>query len=120
LTRYKKMLDMATAEGLLTPIGADLIKMRTSLYADDAMLFMQPNASNLSDVWELLIHFGEATSLCTNTHKSEVFSIRCEGLNISRIIEQMPLKQGHLPCKYMGHPLRLGIVVTPRVSNPYD
>jgi hypothetical protein len=33
-----KLLDMATEEGLLTPIGTYLIKMRTNLYVDDAML----------------------------------------------------------------------------------
>jgi retron-type reverse transcriptase len=36
----QKMLDLATQQGLLSPIGADPIKMRTSLYADDAMLFL--------------------------------------------------------------------------------
>jgi retron-type reverse transcriptase len=36
----QKMLDLATQQGLLSPIGTDPIKMRTSLYADDAMLFL--------------------------------------------------------------------------------
>jgi retron-type reverse transcriptase len=36
----QKMLDLATQQGLLSPIGADPIKMRTSLYADDVMLFL--------------------------------------------------------------------------------
>jgi hypothetical protein len=38
----QQMLNMATREGLLTPIGANLIKMHTSLYADDAVLFLRP------------------------------------------------------------------------------
>jgi hypothetical protein len=35
------LLDMATRQGLLHPIGVDPIKVRTSLYADDAMLFLR-------------------------------------------------------------------------------
>jgi hypothetical protein len=124
----QKILDMATTAGLLTPIGVDpikmrtslyaaglltpigvgLIKMRTSLYADNAMLFMRPTSSDVANLRELLIHFGEAMGLHANTHKSEVFPIRCEGLDISRIVEQMQVKQGSLPCKYLGLPLRLG------------
>jgi hypothetical protein len=108
----QKILDMATTAGLLTPIGVDpikmrtslyaaglltpigvgLIKMRTSLYADNAMLFMRPTSSDVANLRELLIHFGEAMGLHANTHKSEVFPIRCEGLDISRIVEQMQVK----------------------------
>jgi hypothetical protein len=36
----QKLLDMTTQQGLLTLIGANPIKLRTSLYADDAMLFL--------------------------------------------------------------------------------
>jgi hypothetical protein len=36
----QKMLDKATQLGLLTPIGPDPIKLHTSLYADDVMLFL--------------------------------------------------------------------------------
>jgi hypothetical protein len=123
----QKILDMATTAGLLTPIGVDpikmrtslyavglltpigvgLIKMRTSLYADDAMLFMRSTFSDVANLRELLMD-GEAMGLHANTHKSEVFPIRCEGLDISRIVEQMQVKQGSLPCKYLGLPLRLG------------
>jgi retron-type reverse transcriptase len=38
----QRMLDKATHVGLLNPIGAEPIKFRTSLYADDAALFVHP------------------------------------------------------------------------------
>jgi hypothetical protein len=44
------MLDMAVAEGLPTPIGVDPIKMRTNLYADDAVLFLRPISSNVANL----------------------------------------------------------------------
>jgi hypothetical protein len=36
----QKVLEIATHQGLLTPIGVEPIKLRTSLYVDDAMLFV--------------------------------------------------------------------------------
>jgi hypothetical protein len=85
----QKMLDMVRA--------ARLLKMRTCLYVNDVMLFMRPTSSDVANLPELLIHFREATGLHTNTHKSKVFPIRCEGIDISRIVEQMQVKQGSCP-----------------------
>jgi hypothetical protein len=78
----QKMLDLATQEGLLTPIGADPVKMRTSLYADDVVLFLRPSALDVSNLQCLLDQFGHATGLCSNIQESEVFPIRCEAINI--------------------------------------
>jgi hypothetical protein len=69
------LLDMATRQGLLHPTGADPIKVRTSLYVDDAMLFLRPIASDISSLQHMLNHFGTATGLCTNVQKSEIFLI---------------------------------------------
>jgi hypothetical protein len=63
---------MATRQGLLNPIGLDLIKFRTSLYADDVMLFLRPIASNVINLQLLLQQFGKATGLCINVQKSEI------------------------------------------------
>jgi hypothetical protein len=35
-----QILDKATQVGLLNLVGADLVKMRTSLYTNDAILFL--------------------------------------------------------------------------------
>jgi hypothetical protein len=63
---------MATRQGLLNPIGLDLIKFRTSLYADDVMLFLRPIASDVINLQLLLQQFGKATGLCINVQKSEI------------------------------------------------
>jgi hypothetical protein len=106
----QRMLDMATQQGLLTPIGADPIKFRTSLYANDAMLFLRPIASDVSNLQRLLHQFGVATRLCTNIQKSEIFPIRCEGIDIPAVLGQFQVQLGSLPCKYLGLPLRIGRV----------
>jgi hypothetical protein len=85
----QKMLDMATQKGLLTPIGAEPVKMRTSLYAYDTLvLFLRPNTSDMSNLKYLLDQFGQAADLCTNIQRYKVFSIRCETLNIPEILSQ--------------------------------
>jgi hypothetical protein len=39
----QKLVDKATKDGLLNPIGADPVKIRKkTLYADDAVLFPRP------------------------------------------------------------------------------
>jgi hypothetical protein len=48
----QQLLVKATEAGLLTPIGADPIKMRMSLYADDAVMFLRPiAATTTSTLW---------------------------------------------------------------------
>ena len=56
----------ATANGLLQPIGADPIKFRTSLEADDAALFLRPFEHDLTNLQQILQCFGEAL-VCSQT-----------------------------------------------------
>lgn len=39
----QKVLDLATQQGILTPLPLATTKLRTSLYADDAATFINPN-----------------------------------------------------------------------------
>jgi hypothetical protein len=71
----QRLLDMATQEGLLHPIGADPVKLRTNLYADDVVLFIRPIPADVAKLQQLLQHFGTAIGLCTNIHKSEIIPI---------------------------------------------
>jgi hypothetical protein len=104
----EQVLDMVTRQGLLNPMGADPIKFRTSLYADDVMLFLRPIASDVTNLQHLLHQFGKATGLCTNVQKSEIFLIRCEGIDIPATLEQFQVQRGQFSCKYLGLPLRIG------------
>jgi hypothetical protein len=49
----QKILDIAAIEGLLIPEGTDPIKMRTSLYADDVVLFLRPISSDVTNLQPL-------------------------------------------------------------------
>jgi hypothetical protein len=49
----------STQMGLLHPIGADLLKLRNRLYADDAALFVgRPYDSDIRHMQQLLHSFG--------------------------------------------------------------
>jgi hypothetical protein len=104
----QKLLDMATQRGLLTPIGADPIKLRTSLYIDDAFLFLWPIASDVNNLHNLLQFFDKAMGLCMNIAKSEVFPIYCDATATGGIMGKFAATLSALPGKYLGLPLRIG------------
>jgi hypothetical protein len=76
MDHLQKLLDKATDHGSLSPIGAGPIKMRTSLYADDATLFIRPTVQDITNVQQILAAFGEASGLYTNLQKSAMYMIQ--------------------------------------------
>jgi hypothetical protein len=104
----QRLLDKATEHGLLSPIGADPVRMRTSLYADDAALFIRPTASDIRNVQLILAAFGEATGLQTNMNKSAMYMIQTQQVDMEQLT---PLFRGtvdQLLTKYLGLPLYIG------------
>jgi hypothetical protein len=73
-------------EGLLTPIGVGPIRFRTSLYADDAVLFIRPLVSDVANLHQILLHYEQATGLHINIQKSEVYPIRCSNTDLPSIM----------------------------------
>ena len=63
--------------------------MRTSLYADDAAIFMAPIKRDVDNLSAILRGSGKVTGLCTNFHKSSV----------------VPATRAMFPIKYLGLPL---------------
>jgi len=70
------------SQRLLHSIGADPIKLRTSLYADDAAIFVRPVAQDMVNLRSILQSFDEATELFTNMQKSELYPIQCEATEL--------------------------------------
>jgi hypothetical protein len=81
------------------------------VFLDDGIkasaLFISPIASDVSDLHQLLQQFGKATGLMVNVRKSEVFSIQCSEINVADILGNFQARQSHLPCRYLGVPLKL-------------
>jgi len=64
-------LDKATEQELLSPIGSSNAKIRMSLFADDAAIFLNPIGAEVQVVKRVLTTFGTASGLITNTERAQ-------------------------------------------------
>jgi hypothetical protein len=67
------LLDLATADGALTPFNQRSARLQLSLFADDAAIFLKPVKENIQEMMQILMSFGTASGLLTNIHKSAVY-----------------------------------------------
>ena len=79
--------------------------LRTSLYADDAAVFLAPIKKDVDNLASILKGFGEVTGLCTNFQKSSVVPIRCNHLDLGRLTQSLPAARTSFPLRYLGLPL---------------
>jgi hypothetical protein len=83
----QQTLYKATEGGLLTPIGANPIRMRTRLYANGATLHIRPCAHDLMNLQQILHTrtFGESNMTANKLLQSEMYAINCnvDGKNIA-------------------------------------
>ena len=99
------LINAAVEAEVLKPTGSSRMPFRTSLYADDAVIFINPDPSEIASIKQLLQLFGNATGLHTNFEKSSFTPICCEGLNLSLIMGASMGACKKFPCKYLGMPL---------------
>jgi hypothetical protein len=57
----QKVLELATQEGILSPLRGRFARIRLSLYADDAVIFLNPDKQEVTSLLNILTHFGVAT-----------------------------------------------------------
>jgi hypothetical protein len=90
--------------GLLNKLSKGCDKFRVSLYADDAAVFIRPDAKEVLVTEHILDMFASASGLVTNLVKTEFFPIRCEGINL-HFLSQNNRHMANFPCLYLGLPL---------------
>lgn len=101
----QQILDVATRKGFLHKIRGRGVMMRTSLYADDAVVFMAPIKRDVDNLAAILRGFGEVMGLCTNFHKSSMVPIRCNHLDLMHITQSLSASRVSFPLCYLGLPL---------------
>ena len=101
------MVSKAANEGLLQPLSRRVLQHMISLYADDVVLFLRPEAGDINLVMEILNLFGDASGLKTNLQKGSVLPIRCGDMELTTIQNLLPCAVSEFPCKYLGLPLSL-------------
>ncbi|KAK1684747.1 hypothetical protein QYE76_045595 [Lolium multiflorum] len=98
-----QIIDIATDHGLLHKLRGRGARVRTSLYADDAAVFVAPIKEDIANMDTILERFGEVTRLCTNFQKSSVVPIRCTDLDLAG--GGIPAVRASFPLTYLGLPL---------------
>jgi hypothetical protein len=75
------------------------------MYADDVVIFIEPDLEDVTAIKALLDCFGEASGLHTNYSKSSIIPIHCQAIDITPLAGalQCPIKT--FPCTYLGLPL---------------
>jgi hypothetical protein len=101
------LLKKAANDGLLKPLPANSELSRTSLYANDVVIFLHLVASNIEITTDILKFFGGALGLKTNMEISSVFPIHCSEEKLSTIHNLLPCLVANFPCKYLRVPLTL-------------
>lgn len=101
----QQLLELATRKGLLHKIRGRGTIMRTSLYADDAAVFMAPIKRDIDNLAAILKGFGEVSGLQTNFSKSSFIPIKCAHLNLEHITQSLPAVRASFPMRYLGLPL---------------
>lgn len=85
----QQLLHLATENGDLHRLRGRGPTIRTSLYADDAAIFMAPFKEDFEVLAHILEGFGEVTGLVTNVHKSLAAPIRCSNLDLDVIMHRL-------------------------------
>lgn len=104
----QRVLELATEEGILSPLRGRFASIRVSLYADDAVIFLNPVRDEVSSLLSILEQFGATTGLRLNWTKCSVAPIRCSELDLDHILEPFIGQRVNFPITYLGLPLTLG------------
>jgi hypothetical protein len=100
-----QILEHATTLGLIHKLRGRGNILRTSLYADDAAVFVAPFKEDIQNFASILEGFGNVTGLCTNFQKSSVVPIRCGHVDLNEVLSGIPASRACFPLKYLGLPL---------------
>jgi len=98
----QRLLDMATQHGALTALPLPAARWRTSMYADDVAIFINPLKEDLEATTAILHAFGSVSGLHINMHKSSVHPIRCQNIDLNHVLASFTGTRASFPCRYLG------------------
>jgi hypothetical protein len=84
-----------------------MARLRSSLYADDAVVFINPVKADVALVMGIMKQFGDAICLRINLNKSMVAPIRCPQVNLGEVLQTFTGAQVMFPITYLGLPICL-------------
>jgi hypothetical protein len=99
----QRFLDLATSHNVLTQLPLVAAKWRTSMYADDAAIFVNPKKKEDIDAIKIILEtFGKVSGLCINKDKSSVHPIRCKDTDLDHVLLAFSGTRDTFPCHYLG------------------
>jgi hypothetical protein len=101
-----RMIEMAADAGLLGRSLPKEAKLRCSLYAYDAGVFVKVDKEDLKVLKRILEVFERCSGMKINFDKTEIFPIRYPETLWPNLMEVFPRKYSKFPRKYLGLPLR--------------
>jgi len=117
---FARLVATAAAERLLKPITVPGIRHHCSLYADDVIIFMQPDVAEATVVKEILRIFGEASGLQTNLAKCSITPIHLPDDNLPQLQEVLGCRRADFPITYLGLPLSTKKIPRARIQSTID
>jgi hypothetical protein len=116
----QRVLELATLDGAISPLRGRNAKLKISLYADDAVIFLKPIRNDVQALFSILDGFRKATGLKLNMAKCTVAPIRCGNLQLDYILEPFLGQRASFPITYLGLPLTLGRLKVVHVQRAVD
>ncbi|XP_016168363.1 uncharacterized protein LOC107610897 [Arachis ipaensis] len=99
-----RMLGEAVRNGRIAPllVGGDHIELSHLQFADDTILFCQPETETIFNYKRLLWCFELMSGLSINFNKSNLISVNCEQGWIDHACRLLGCQQAALPVRYLG------------------
>ncbi|CAL5070105.1 unnamed protein product [Urochloa decumbens] len=104
----QRLFKQATVHGVLAPPASMAIHHQCSLYADDVVLFIAPDAQDLVTTTGILDLFGDCSGLRTNLAKCSIAPIACSEEQLQKVRDMFPVQIVEFPIQYLGLPLTVG------------
>lgn len=98
----QRLLDLATQQGILSPLPPTAARWRISMYADDAAIFTNPIKDDLEAIKQILQVFGTSSGLHINLQKSSIHPIRCDTVDLEQVLSSFSGVRSTFPCRYLG------------------
>jgi len=102
----QRLMDMATQQGVLSKLPLAATRWRTSMYVDDAAIFINPTKEDLEATTTILHEFGTVSGQHINLQKSTVHPIICQDVDLDHVLASFTGTRESFPCRYLGLLLR--------------
>lgn len=100
-----RLLQEATDRGRLSRLAGRAARLRLPMCADNAVIFLKPTCTDVSNLKSIQMHFGQTTGLQTNLSKTSITPIACGNVDLDSILADFPVTRTAFPIKYFGLPL---------------